>query len=142
MKLLKLLPLVIALGLTACGEKKVADAPVSTPVAASSTAAPAATEPAAAVPAAAAPTGVSASAGDLVKGESVYNASCVSCHGAGVMGAPKVGDKAAWAPRIAKGAEALYASAIKGINLMPARGSNPALKDDELKAAVDFMVSK
>src|SRR5688500_19873636 len=47
-------------------------------------------------------------------GEATYNASCVACHGAGIAGAPKVGDKAAWGPRIAKGNDALYNSAIKG----------------------------
>jgi cytochrome c5 len=135
MKALKLLPLVIAIGLTACGEKKSAEAP----------AAPAATPQAAAAPTAPAPAAqvaVTASAGDLVKGEQVYNASCASCHGLAVMGAPKFGDKTAWEPRIAKGKDVLYTSAINGVKLMPPRGGNAALKDEDLKAAGDYMAAK
>lgn len=58
------------------------------------------------------------------------------------MGAPKLGDKAAWGPRIAKGKDALYTSAISGFKLMPPKGGNPSLKDEEVKAVVDFMISK
>jgi len=79
-------------------------------------------------------------------GEATYNASCVACHGAGIAGAPKIGDKANWGPRIAKGNDALYTSAIKGFTgkagVMPPKGGNTALKDADVKAAVDFMVSK
>jgi cytochrome c5 len=79
-------------------------------------------------------------------GESTYNSACVACHGAGIAGAPKVGDKGAWAPRIAKGTPALYTNAIKGFTgkagVMPPKGGNTALKDDDVKAAVDFMVGK
>ena len=61
-------------------------------------------------------------------------------------GAPKPGDKADWGPRIAQGNDMLYKHAIEGFNgakgSMPARGGNPALKDDEVKAAVDFMVAQ
>jgi cytochrome c5 len=85
---------------------------------------------------------VAASAADLVKGEKIYTATCLACHGAAVMGAPKLGDKASWGPRIAKGADSMYKNASEGLKLMPPRGGNAALKDDELKAAVDFMVSK
>ncbi len=75
-------------------------------------------------------------------GKGVYDASCQACHTAGVAGAPKLGDKAAWAPRMAGGAAALTASAIKGKNAMPAKGGNPALADADIKAAVDYMVSQ
>lgn len=81
-------------------------------------------------------------AADLAQGEKIYKTTCLSCHGAGVLGAPKVGDKAAWAPRVAKGKPALYGSALNGFKMMPPRGGNAALKDDEIKAAVDFMTSK
>jgi len=82
------------------------------------------------------------SAADLAVGEKIYGTTCVSCHGAGVLGAPKVGDKAAWAPRVAKGADTLHANALNGFNMMPPKGGNTALKDEELKAAVDYMISK
>ena len=79
-------------------------------------------------------------------GQQVYQASCVACHGAGIAGAPKVADKGQWAARIAKGPEALYASAVNGVQgsagVMPAKGGNPALSDAEVKAAVDYMVGQ
>ena len=58
------------------------------------------------------------------------------------MGAPKFADKAAWQPRIAKGPAVLYTSAVDGLKMMPAKGGNMMLKDDEVKAAVDYMISK
>ncbi len=91
---------------------------------------------AAAVPAAAKPAASSASDA----GKKVYDAYCAACHVAGVAGAPKFGDKAAWAPRIATGMDALYSSVIKGKGAMPAKGGSPA-SDDDLKAAVQFMVA-
>jgi cytochrome c5 len=75
-------------------------------------------------------------------GKAVYEASCQACHAAGVAGAPKLGDKAAWAPRVGAGAGALTASAIKGKNAMPPKGGNLALADGDIKAAVDYMVSQ
>lgn len=83
-----------------------------------------------------------ANAGDLAKGEQVYKASCASCHGSGLMGAPKLGDKAAWGPRVSKGKDTVYTNALKGFKMMPAKGGNPGLKDDEVKAVVDYMISK
>lgn len=75
---------------------------------------------------------------------SVYNKSCALCHAAGVSGAPKPGDKEDWAPRIAQGMDVLYQHAIEGFTgdkgMMPPRGGNPALTDDEVKTAVDYMV--
>ena len=79
-------------------------------------------------------------------GQQVYQASCVACHGAGIAGAPKLGDKGQWAKPIAKGLGTLYASAVNGIQgsagVMPAKGGNPALSDAEVKAAVDYMVAR
>jgi len=77
-----------------------------------------------------------------VDGEAVYKKACFACHAAGVAGAPKFGDKALWAPRIAKGMDALYASALNGVpgTAMTPRGTCAACTDDELKAAVDHMV--
>ena len=68
------------------------------------------------------------------------------CHQTGVAGAPKLGDKADWGPRIAQGKDTLYKHAIEGFNgakgAMPPKGGNPALSDDDMKAVVDFMVAK
>ena len=79
-------------------------------------------------------------------GQQVYQATCVVCHGAGIAGAPKLGDKGQWAKRIAKGVDTLYASAVNGVQgsagVMPAKGGNPVLSDAEVKAAVDYMVAQ
>ena len=74
--------------------------------------------------------------------EAVYNAICKACHDTGVAGAPKTGDKAAWAPRLATGAAALLKSATNGKNAMPARGGAADLSDDELKAAVEYLTGQ
>jgi len=147
MKKVTLLPLLLVAVLSACGQKTAPPeaAPADAVVVATPAAEPAPAAPApapAAAPAAAAPVVVAASAADLAIGEKVYNTSCVSCHGAAVLGAPKLGDKPTWTPRIAKGVDTLYKSAMEGFKMMPPRGGNAALKDEELKAAVDFMVSK
>ena len=80
------------------------------------------------------------------KGKKIYDASCMACHAAGVAGAPKLGDKANWAPRIAQGADTLHTHAIKGFQgkagMMPPKGGNMSLKDEDVKAAVDYMVSQ
>lgn len=135
MKTNTLLSLMIVVALAACGQKPETVAPPEVVVAPAPVAAPA-PAPAPAAPVAA------ASAADLAIGEKVYTATCAACHAAAVMGAPKLGDKPSWTPRMAKGVSALYTSSMDGLKLMPPRGGNPALKDDELKAAVDFMVSK
>jgi cytochrome c5 len=112
--------------------------------AATAATAPAAAAPAAAAPAAAAPAVVAAApaaAAAKPDGKKVYESGCVACHGAGVAGAPKFGDKAAWAPRIKTGMDALYASSLKGKGVMPPKGGNTALSDADVKAAVDFMVA-
>ena len=76
----------------------------------------------------------------------MYGKTCALCHGAGVAGAPKPGDKADWGPRIAQGKETLYKHAIEGYTgskgMMPARGGGASLTDDEVKAAVDFMADQ
>lgn len=81
-----------------------------------------------------------------VDGQKVYQASCIACHGAGIAGAPLVGNAAAWASRIEAGADSLYTNAINGFQgssgVMPGKGGNAALSDDEVKAAVDYMVSQ
>jgi cytochrome c5 len=72
-------------------------------------------------------------------GKAVYDKSCGGCHN---NMAPKVGDKAAWAPRIQKGTDALVASAVKGIGAMPAKGGAASLSNDDIKAAVEYMVGR
>ena len=76
-------------------------------------------------------------------GEDVYNTACMACHSTGAAGAPKLGDAAGWADRIAKGNDALYASALDGIagTGMMAKGGCMNCSDDETKAAVDYMVA-
>ncbi|MFT6387771.1 MAG: cytochrome c5 [Cellvibrionaceae bacterium] len=74
-------------------------------------------------------------------GEDIYNASCLACHNTGAAGAPKLGDVAAWAPRIDQGAETLYTHAIAGFNSMPAKGLCMTCSDDDIKASVDYMVT-
>lgn len=102
-------------------------------------AAPAAATPAPAAPAAAAPAVANADAG-----KALFNSACIACHGAGIAGAPKVADKAAWAPRIQQGNAVLYEHAIKGFQgkagVMPPKGGSSA-PDADVKAAVDFMVA-
>lgn len=78
--------------------------------------------------------------------EEIYKSVCSACHDAGVAGAPKLGDKAAWAPRIAQGADTLHKHALQGFQgktgVMPARGGWANLSDAEVAAAVDYMVSQ
>ncbi|WP_290578014.1 c-type cytochrome [Ketobacter sp.] len=74
--------------------------------------------------------------------EDLYNTTCAACHGTGAAGAPKTGDAAAWTARIAQGNETLYNHAINGLNMMPPRGTCAACSDDDIKAIVDYMVSK
>jgi cytochrome c5 len=104
--------------------------------AAGSTSAPAAPAQAQTV-ATAAPAAAAPAAGG--NGEATYKQVCVACHAAGVAGAPKFGDKGAWAPRVAQGLPALYNSALKGKGAMPPKGGSPA-PDADIKAAVDYMV--
>ncbi len=75
-------------------------------------------------------------------GSTIYEAVCTNCHATGLLGSPKFGSAADWAPRIAKGKPTLYDHAIHGFNSMPARGGNADLTDEEMHNAVDYMVSK
>lgn len=121
-----LLSVVAALALTACSKQEPASAP----------AAPAAAPAPAPAPAVA----------ENTIGKSVFGKTCAMCHAAGVAGAPKPGDKADWGPRIAQGNEVLYKHALEGYTgakgMMPPRGGGSSLTDDEVKAAVDFMVAQ
>lgn len=83
-----------------------------------------------------------ASSGGSRSGEDVYNAACMACHSTGAAGAPKLGDVADWADRLGKGMDVLYASGIKGLagTGMIAKGGCMNCSDEEVTAAVDFMV--
>ncbi len=123
-------------------------APTQTAAASGGAAAPiaaASASPAPAAPAAPAASATAAAAAGgshpAVDGKKIYEGGCVVCHGAGIAGAPKFGDKAAWAPRIKTGMDTLYAASIKGKGAMPPKGGNPALTDEQMKAAVDYMVA-
>ena len=87
-----------------------------------------------------------ASKADVLNGpekvKEIYTASCSACHTSGAAGAPKLGDKKAWAPRIKNGSKVLYNSAIKGKKAMPPKGGNMNLSNDDVKAVVDYMISK
>jgi cytochrome c5 len=78
-------------------------------------------------------------------GKAAYEAACAACHGAGIAGAPKVGDQAAWGPRIAQGKDTLYKHAIEGFTgktgVMPAKGARADWPDDLVKQAVDHMLT-
>jgi cytochrome c5 len=115
--------------------------PAATTPATAAAAPPAAV--AAAAPAAGAPakTAAAAPAAGPADGKKTYEATCVVCHGAGIAGAPKFGDKAAWAPRIKTGMDALYNAALHGKGAMPPKGGNTTLSDADVKAAVSYMVS-
>ena len=84
-----------------------------------------------------------AAGGGPRSGEEVYNAACMACHSTGAGGAPKYGDVAAWADRIAKGSDALHSSGLNGVagTGMIARGGCMACSDEEIMAAVDYMVA-
>jgi cytochrome c5 len=75
-------------------------------------------------------------------GKKVYESTCTACHATGVANAPKLGDKAAWAPRIKQGMDTLLQSALKGKGAMPPKGGNASLSDADVRAAIEFMVSQ
>ena len=94
-------------------------------------------------PEAAAPAAVAVAAKpDPAKGAAIYEANCVACHGAGVAGAPKLGDKAGWSARLDKGYDTLYASALNGIGSMPAKGGSTDLSEADLANAVAYMIKE
>lgn len=130
---------VLSVLLAACGGQDSGSSAGSAP-------APTAAAPAAApAPAPAAPAPVAAAPANAA-GESVYKKTCALCHSSGVAGAPIPGNKDEWGPRIAQGNDTLYKHAIEGFTgekgMMPARGGAATLSDDDVKAAVDFMVAK
>ncbi|MHB1352464.1 MAG: c-type cytochrome [Thiobacillus sp.] len=84
----------------------------------------------------------SAAKPDPAKGKAVYEANCVACHGTGVAGAPKLGDKAAWSARLDQGFDTLYSHALNGIRGMPAKGGNAALPEADLANAVAYLVTE
>lgn len=106
-----------------------APAPAAEPVAVTAESASAPVAPAAPVATASA------------NGEALYKQACQVCHAAGVAGAPKLGDKAAWSPRLTAGMDALYASVAKGKGAMPPRGGAAQASDADLRAAVDYMTA-
>ncbi len=75
-------------------------------------------------------------------GQKVYQTSCQACHASGAAGAPKTGDKEAWAPRIATGMDAMVANAINGKAAMPPRGACASCTDEDIRAAVEYMVGQ
>lgn len=83
---------------------------------------------------------VAAASSGSLSGEEVYNQVCMACHATGAAGAPKRGDTAAWAPRLEKGMETLHNHALNGFNAMPAKGGRPDLSDEEVMAAVDYII--
>jgi len=90
---------------------------------------------------------VTATSAQAADGKKVYDMACAACHAVGVAGSPKLGDKAAWAPRIKQGSAVLHEHAIKGFSgkpgsIMPPKGGRTDLSDDDVKAAVDHMVSQ
>lgn len=87
-----------------------------------------------------------AAADESLSGEEVYNQACTACHGAGIAGAPKTGDKAAWSDRIAQGMDVLLQHAVEGYQgqtgFMPPKGGRTDLSDEEVKAAIEYMVER
>ena len=76
-----------------------------------------------------------------MSGEQTYKTVCITCHGHGVAGSPRAGNKHAWAPLIAEGYEDLVGSALTGVRMMPPKGGAPELYDIEVARAVVYMVS-
>jgi cytochrome c5 len=150
-----LLPFLIALTLVACkpqdpaplppqvGTRSVPEQPPATAPAAAAPDA-AAIDPAAALAATTADAPASATVA-VVDGEAVYKKACITCHGTGLAGAPKLGDAADWGPRIAQGDALLLEHATKGYTgkkgMMPPKGGFVTLTDDEISAAIGFMTS-
>ena len=125
--------------IAACGQKE-----EKAPAAETAAPAPAAVETAPAP--APAPVETVTAAPAAFDGEKVFKGTCSMCHQTGAAGAPIVGKKEDWAPRIAQGNDTLYTHALGGFTgkkgMMPAKGGNTSLKDEDVKAAVDFMVGK
>ena len=78
----------------------------------------------------------------VLTGKMIVTQTCMGCHGTGMMGAPRIGHEAEWAPRAARGFSTLFNAAVYGVNAMPPRGGNPALSDEELKRAVSYLLER
>ena len=119
----------------------------ATPPAAKAVTPPPAAEPVTPSPAAQLVTSSPAAAGSTdaqTPNDDIYKKTCAACHDQGLAGAPKLGDKAAWEPRIKQGLDTLYTVGLKGKpgTAMVAKGGNASLSDTDVKSAVDYMVSK
>jgi cytochrome c5 len=124
----------------ASGADAAASAPAATPANPAAASAPVAAATPAPTPAATpAPTSTAAAPAAV---PALYTSNCFACHGSGVMNAPKLGDKAAWAPRLAAGVDVLTSHAIKGKGLMPPKGGAVNASDADIKAVVTYMVSQ
>lgn len=87
-----------------------------------------------------APAGAAAAATEPMAADQIYQNKCLACHGTGAAGAPKMGDAAAWAPRIAQGMDTLLTHATNGLNAMPPKGLCMECSADDLKAVIEYMV--
>lgn len=128
----------------AAAPEKVAKVATPAPVAPMATAAPMVVAAAPDAPAKTQPSAQTSdepSAAELALGQKVYNQACVACHAAGVAGAPKFGDKVAWAKYLGHGVDVSTAAVIKGVGVMPARGGLTTASDADLRAAVQYMYS-
>ena len=85
---------------------------------------------------------LSASAASFADAATIYKDACAVCHAEGIADSPKLGDKEAWAPRIATGMDALYETSLKGKGAMPAKGGRVDISDDDIKSVVDYMVEQ
>ena len=84
-------------------------------------------------------TGATASGG---QGKEIYQQTCSSCHETGVAGAPKIGDTEAWSSRVAKGEDLMVQNAVNGIGTMPPKGGDPSLSEEQIRAAVNYMIEQ
>jgi cytochrome c5 len=125
-----------------CSEKETTSTQEAAPAPAPQTAQPEAAPAAETAAPAAAESQAADEPAAAVDGQKVYQAACQACHAAGVAGAPKLGDKEAWAPRIAKGEDVLLASVNNGLNAMPPKGACMSCSEDDLRAAVEYMVEQ
>jgi len=122
------------------GDGDLSDVEVGRAVAYMANAAGASFKPPEAAPPAAAASAAPAAKADPAKGKQVFESNCAACHATGVAGAPKLGDKTAWAARVSQGYPTLYDHALKGIRGMPAKGGNAGLSDADLANAVGYLV--
>jgi len=87
-------------------------------------------------------TGVVAAGPVVRSGKDITDSVCLSCHGSGVLGAPKIGEKGQWSARASKGLDGLVKTAISGLNAMPPKGGDPSLSDEDITKAVSYMLEQ